>query len=582
MTVVKKRAESPYRWAILFLTCVMMIGNYYCYDIPASLNSQMDDYFGKPSDFETLFSLLYTVYSVPNIVLPFFGGYFVDSWGVRICLLIFACLITAGQVVFALGLSIKSWPVMLIGRVIYGFGGENLGVANSAILSIWFEGKELAFAFGLNLSVARLGSVINNLVSPALANSAGIQFALWFGVILCGSSVAAVLLISGVDKHVENGIEGGLGKHALLSTEDPDEDRPRSSKDEVSKPTEEKEVSLRDLWTFRHVFWILAIICVVVYGCVLPFNNIASALLLERDYFMTPPAECHLTDPNSCQSDTNIPVNCPSSKWYQPPLPSNYTTDDVDCTETYWKDDCTKTYCDRFSDAQVQAGTIMSIPYIISACLSPLLGGAVDRFGLRAVVATIAPFVLIIVHYFLGYSGTSPVGPLIGQGLAYSGFAAVLWPSVALVVDQHLVGLGYGIVVSVQNFGLAVFPLIIATIYADHNDQYIPSVEMFFISLAIAGTLVGVYLNYIDYFFLDNTLNTPGKRLTGQGDAAVAMKNPLHEDEKVSNSYDPQRNSRGSATSGGGRSSGGRGSGFMEEDDLRAHSTEIYATSMIH
>lgn len=133
MKIVKKKAESSFRWIILFLTCIMMIGNYYCYDIPAALNSQMDDYFGKPSDFETLFSLLYTVYSVPNVILPFFGGYFVDSWGVRICLLIFACLITIGQTVFALGLSLKSWPLMLVGRVIFGFGGRSAYITAYAV-----------------------------------------------------------------------------------------------------------------------------------------------------------------------------------------------------------------------------------------------------------------------------------------------------------------------------------------------------------------------------------------------------------------------------------------------------------------
>lgn len=564
---VKRRSESQYRWIILVLTCIMMIGNYYCYDIPASLNSQMDDYFGKPGDFETLFSLLYTVYSVPNIILPFFGGYFVDTLGVRICMLVFACLITAGQVIFALGLSIKSWPVMFIGRCVFGFGGENLGVANSAILSIWFEGKELAFAFGLNLSIARLGSVINNLVSPALANSAGIQFALWFGVILCGASIAAVILIASVDKHVEYVIENGGGAHQALATDEPDDSRAsrgsRGSNKSIERPPDdETPITTKDLWTFRHVFWLLALICVIVYGCVLPFNNIASALLLERNYFMEPPADCHLTYPNACQNDTNVPVNCPSNKWYQPPLQDGVTSDDVDCTDDYWSDTCTKEYCDRFADAQVEAGTIMSIPYIISACLSPLLGFAVDRFGMRAVVATISPAVLIVVHSMLGWTDVSPVGPLVGQGLAYSGFAAVLWPSVALVVDRRLVGLGYGIVVSIQNFGLAVFPLIIAMIYEGNDSKYIPSVEVFFVILAIIGVAIGLYLNVHDRLHLDNTLNHPGKRLadnSGRAAGAGEMVNPIHDDDKV----------RADAADD-------------EEEEIRLNSSEIFASSMVH
>lgn len=169
--------------------------------------------------------------------------------------------------------------------------GENLGVANSAILSIWFEGKELAFAFGLNLSVARLGSVINNLVSPALANSTGIQFALWFGVILCGSSIAAVVVIGSVDRYVDTTIEPS-GHHALLVDQDEPVRKPSTSTSAKaidastvndvnainegrrlsrssslgSKNEVKEEITMKDLYTFKHVFWVLAVICVVVYG----------------------------------------------------------------------------------------------------------------------------------------------------------------------------------------------------------------------------------------------------------------------------------------------------------------------------
>ena len=89
---------------------------------------------GNPDNFETLFSLLYTVYSIPNTVLPLFGGYIVDKFGFARCAVLFLVLILGGQAVFALGVSVKNWPVMFTGRVIFGFGGESISVANSAIL----------------------------------------------------------------------------------------------------------------------------------------------------------------------------------------------------------------------------------------------------------------------------------------------------------------------------------------------------------------------------------------------------------------------------------------------------------------
>lgn len=57
---------------------------------------------------------------------------------------------------------------MLVGRVVFGLGGESMSVAQSAIVSVWFKGKELAFALGINLSVSRLGSVLNSNTIPAL------------------------------------------------------------------------------------------------------------------------------------------------------------------------------------------------------------------------------------------------------------------------------------------------------------------------------------------------------------------------------------------------------------------------------
>lgn len=245
-----------------------MIGNYYCYDIPAALNSQMDEYFGKPSDFQTMFSLLYTVYSIPNVILPFFGGYFVDRLGVRTCMLVFAVLIAVGQLTFAIGLSAKSWPLMFLGRVIFGFGGENLGVANSAILSVWFKGKELAFAFGLNLSIARLGSVFNNLLSPALANDFNIQFSLWFGVILCASSIACVLFIASVDRYLDGVLETNNNREGLLSNvaDDDDERADRKRIRTVSTESVIEKVKFSDIMSYKQVFWILALICVIVYG----------------------------------------------------------------------------------------------------------------------------------------------------------------------------------------------------------------------------------------------------------------------------------------------------------------------------
>jgi MFS family permease len=114
------------------------------------------------------FNLLYSVYSYPNTVLPIFGGIFLDIIGLRLGILVFSGILTIGQGVFMIGGYQKSFGIMIAGRVIFGFGGESLSVAQSAIVSKWFKGKELAMALGLNISISRLGSVINGMIVPKI------------------------------------------------------------------------------------------------------------------------------------------------------------------------------------------------------------------------------------------------------------------------------------------------------------------------------------------------------------------------------------------------------------------------------
>lgn len=559
----------------------MLVGSYYCFDIPAAIKQQIDDYLGDPGDYETLFSLLYTLYAAPNVILPFFGGYFVDRFGVRLCLLIFTSLIALGQVVVSFGISIKSWPVILTGRLIFGFGGESLTVANSALLAEWFRGRELAFAFGINLSVAKLGSVINNLVSPALAKSTGVVFACWFGAILCGLSVLFVVITMPIDRHMDEKIRAEAeqmdveeNKKALIShVEHTNSNHATNSLVNPSPPTQ-----LRDCLSFPVIFWVLAVSCVVIYGCVLPFNNISSSLLLERDYFKLPPPACHLYNPEMCQSDAtgNIAVDCPSSEWVQPPLPHNVSTEcgfypgqlkgsDIDCTKSCWSDGCASLYCRRLSKGESQASVIMSIPYIISGVLSPFLGLAIDKFGLRAVIACIAPAILVIVHLLLGFSDVSPVGPLVGQGMAYTGFAAVLWPAVPLVVEDRLTGLGFGVITSLQNLGCAVIPLVVAAIFNVSNEKYIPNVEILFAGLACIGFVVGLYMNYYDY-----THNSILNRACPPEEVLLAARLSVDDEDVRVAGYRSSSDRRSSSDARGGRSaSQSRGSFTPHEEANR-------------
>lgn len=92
---------------------------------------------------------------------------------------------------------------MMLGRFIFGLGGESMTVSQSAIVSAWFQGKELSFAFGVNLSVARIGSSINGPVETQVAASQSIGTALLVGFFICIFSLITAMLLVWIDAWAE-------------------------------------------------------------------------------------------------------------------------------------------------------------------------------------------------------------------------------------------------------------------------------------------------------------------------------------------------------------------------------------------
>jgi MFS family permease len=204
--------------------------------------------------------------------------------------------------------------------------------------------------------------------------------------------------------------------------------------------------------------------------------------------------------------------------WMRPSyVYSNLTSSQVDCGDSFWSEGCTANYCSKQDEATETAGRVMSIPYTISAILSPMVGFVVDKIGGRAIIATLASVTLIAVHTALAVTSISPVLPLIGQGVAYSLYAAVIWPSVPLTVRPHVVGTAFGTIMAIQNMGLTVFPLIIAAIH-DYTGSYLPSCEWFFVACATCGALAGLFLNIVDCCKSNGRLNRRKPKLTGDRD----------------------------------------------------------------
>ena len=106
-----------------------------------------------------------------------------------------------GQSLFATGLMIKSYPVALLGRAIFGLGGENLNVNINYFIMSWFSGKDIAMAMGISFTFARLASVLNDVLSPVIVvYSSSISLALWIGAMVCFGSFISAIILNQIDK----------------------------------------------------------------------------------------------------------------------------------------------------------------------------------------------------------------------------------------------------------------------------------------------------------------------------------------------------------------------------------------------
>ncbi|MCL4279223.1 MAG: MFS transporter, partial [Ignavibacteriaceae bacterium] len=161
---LKPQPTSFLRWTALLLISLAMMGNYYIYDSISPLADLLKAQLGFS---DSNIGLLNAIYSFPNIIMVLVGGLVIDRIGTKTSVLIFTVLITLGSIVTAVTGNI--W-MMSAGRLIFGLGAESMIVAITTIIARWFKGKELSFAFGLNLTVARLGSFLA-LNSPSWGKS---------------------------------------------------------------------------------------------------------------------------------------------------------------------------------------------------------------------------------------------------------------------------------------------------------------------------------------------------------------------------------------------------------------------------
>jgi MFS family permease len=254
------------RWTILLLTCLGLTCQFYAFDQPSALNEQLREHCMAvhPTltlrDYQYDFSLLYSVYAMPNIVLPLFLGLCTDWLGVRKLLVLMSSLILVGHTIVSVGSGSCSWSLMVLGRVIFGFGGESIQVAQGVLLCRWFKSGGLGFAMSMVFSCSRAGTMLNDIISPYIAaNHGGVVSSFWFAFLVYCGGMMCNLLVTCLDYRGE--IQGI-----------------------VKTPVKKESPKLQDVLKFHRIFWLLVVMLVVVVGMVAPFNMIATSFFVETKF----------------------------------------------------------------------------------------------------------------------------------------------------------------------------------------------------------------------------------------------------------------------------------------------------------
>ncbi|MGH9386727.1 MAG: MFS transporter [Vicinamibacterales bacterium] len=248
MTAVATTPAAPapplWRWSVLVAVSVAMFGNYYAYDSIGPVADSLQRLLGFS---DTQIGTLNAIYSFPNIVLVLIGGIIIDRFGARLTTLVFAAICTLGAVITAIS---PLFPVMAFGRLIFGLGAETMIVAITVIIGQWFVGKQLGFAFGLNLSVARAGSYSADMSTSWFKPlyDQGWQPPLWLA-----AGIAGLMIV-------------GCTAYFLL-------DKRAADRFHLKQSSASDRFVWRDLWKFDRSYWYIVGLCVLFYSVIFPFRS---------------------------------------------------------------------------------------------------------------------------------------------------------------------------------------------------------------------------------------------------------------------------------------------------------------------
>lgn len=517
------RDSAALRWLALILLAGAMFCSYIFMDILSPIKDLMWDTKGWDS---TAFGTMQGSETFLNVFVFFliFAGIILDKMGVRFTAILSGAVMLVGATInwYALtdmfaGSNLEVWfnehlnyipgfdelgvspfykgmpasaKFSAIGFMIFGCGVEMAGITVSRGIVKWFKGREMALAMGSEMALARLGVATCMIFSPMFARLGGevsVSRSVAFGVVLLMIALIMFIVYAFMDKKLD------------LQTGEAEE------KDDPFKLSDLGKI-LTDSG-----FWLVALLCVLYYSAIFPFQKYAVNMLQCNLVF-------HQVDPSSIWASNTITIiqyvimlvvaACAFASNFSKNKVAKYGLMGVAIVALV-------VFC-YMGYMRQSAETVFAVFPLLAVGITPILGNYVDHKGKAATMLVLGSLLLIACHLTFAFvlpafKGSEVGGIIVAYitilvlGASFSLVPASLWPSVPKLVDEKIIGSAYALIFWIQNIGLWLFPLLIGKVLdatnkgvtnQDQLDYTAPLVML--AGLGVAALILGLVLKVVD------------------------------------------------------------------------------------
>ena len=526
MTIQKTLRDSAgMRWTALLLLALAMFCSYIFMDILSPIKDLMQETRGWDS---TSFGRMQGSEVFLNVWAFFliFAGIILDKMGVRFTAVLSAIVMLVGAIIkwYAvsetfMGSGLETWfnshlnwaPLFgqewldilpfadgmpasakfaACGFMIFGCGCEMAGITVSRGIVKWFKGREMALAMGSEMALARLGVATCMIFSPFFARLGGhvsVTRSVAFGVVLMCIALIMTIVYFFMDKKLD------------AQTGEAEE------KDDPFKVSDIGKI-LSDSG-----FWIVALLCVLYYSAIFPFQKYA-VNMLQCNLTLTPPnADTFWAGGSVTIIQYVIMLVVATAGFasnFQKRNNMKYGLLTISIIALI-------TYC-YMGYMRQSAESIFAVFPLLAVLITPILGSYLDHHGKAASMLVLGSLLLIACHLTFAFvlpafKGSAVGGIIIAYatilvlGASFSLVPASLWPSVPKLVDAKVIGSAYALIFWIQNIGLWLFPLLIGKVLDKTNPDVTDPTQfnytaplIMLASLGVAAFFLGLILKVID------------------------------------------------------------------------------------